>query len=285
MSDPNETLPGARSVPPPTGDTAPHERPAIPPQPVTPPRPAAPPVQIGGNVGGDVAGGDLNKELNAGRDIVGRDVVTNTTTTNVGFTVAAVTRLVLAVGALVAATAACFFAFGAVTVFGVVVAFNRPVNSNNQVAAVAFAANLANVRALPVGQPYQFGFTEEEISSYFHLLLEPNLQGQISGGQVRLLPSGQVAIMGRAAALGGLRFAATFGWQKNTPGAPLRLTGAFLHVLPLGNSPLGWIGVPVALLQPFETTLNSLFGNVALQAIQPLASANGPAWAVTVVGH
>ncbi len=280
MSDPNDKPPGAESGPPPAGGTAPHPRPAI------PPRPSTPPVQIGGSVGGDVAGGDLNKELNAGRDIVGRDVVTNTTTTNVGFSVAAVQSLVLAVGALVAATAACFFVLGAVSIAGVALAFNRPVNSNNQALAESLGANLANARALPVGQPYEFSFTEEEISSYFHLLLEPNLQGQISGGQVRLLPSGQVAIMGRAAALGGLRFAATFTWQKDTPGTPLRLTGAFLHVLPLGNTPLGWIGLPTVVLRPFETMLNSLFGNVALQEVHPLSNvSNGPAWAVTVVGH
>src|SRR5260221_7346147 len=167
LTDPNETLPGAGPKPlPPAGEpavtppaptapaceTAPHPRPAAPPP---------PPPHIGGNVGGDVAGGDLNKELNAGRDIVGRDEVTNTTTntTNVGFSAAMVQRLIVTVGALVAATAACFFVLGSVSAVAVAVAFNRPVNSNNQAAPPSFADNLAALRALPPGQPYEFSFT------------------------------------------------------------------------------------------------------------------------------
>jgi hypothetical protein len=281
MTDANDSLPAAQPNPPPpagpsAGDTDPHLRAARPPA-------APPPVRIGGNVGGDVVGGDLHKEQTAGRDIVGRDVVTNTSTTNVGFSVEAVQRLVLVVGLLVAATAACFFAIGGVTAAAVVLAFNRPVNSNNQAVAASFAANLANVRALAPGQSYEFSFTEEEISSYFHTTLEPLLQGEVSGGQVRLLDSGQVAVMGRSERLGGLRFAATFAWQKNTPGAPLRLTGVLLQVVPLGDSPLGWVGVPSAPLKPFETQLNSLFGRALLQDVHPLPQPH--TWDVTVVGQ
>jgi hypothetical protein len=136
---------------------------------------------------------------------------------------------------------------------------------------------------LPPGQPYEFSFTEEDISAYFHLMLEPNLNGEIRDGQVRLLDGKRLALSGRAQRLGGLRFAATFAWQKNEPGAALELTGAMVHLLPLGNSPLGWVPVPVAALKPLETMLNSLFGNVAIVDVKPLPE--GHAWDVTVVGH
>jgi len=243
-------------------------------------------VRIGGNVSGDVVGGDLNQEQNAGRDIVGRDEVTNTTTntttTNVGFSAAMVQRLIVTVGALVAATAACFFVLGTVSAVGLTVAFERFVPPN-QTAADSFAANLAALRALPPGQPYEFSFTEEEISSYFHLMLEPNLNGEIRDGEVRLLNARQLALRGQAKRLGGLQFAATFEWQKNKPGAPLELTGALVHLLPLGKSPLGWVPLPVAALRPVETMLNSLFGNVAIVDVKSLPE--GHAWDVTVVGH
>jgi hypothetical protein len=286
MSNPNETRPesgptprpppGESSPPPPAGQTAPHPRPGVPP-------PAPPvPAPIGGNVGGDAAGRDINKELNAGRHIVGRDAVTNTNT-NVGFSAAAVQRLLVTVGALLAATAACFFVLGGVSALGIVAAFMRPVNSNNQAAADKFAAELSVIRTLLPGLPYELSFTEEEISSYFHLVIEPSLHGDISGGQVRLLGSGQLVFLGRAKRLNDVLFAASFGWQKNTPGAPLRLTGALLNVVPLGDSPLGWLAVPTAVLRPVADTVNGLFGNVVFTDVRP--QPNGQGWDVTVVGQ
>jgi hypothetical protein len=284
LSDVNEATPGAGPQPqPPAGEPAAPQlsRPAS--ETAPHPRPALPPVHIGGNVGGDVAGGDLNQELNAGRDIIGRDVVTNANTTNVGFTAAAVQRLVLAVGALVAATAACFFVLGSVTAVGIGLAFERKVPNNNLAAAASFADNLAALRALPPGQPYEFTFSEEDINSYFFMTVEPTLNGEVRDSQVRLLDAKRLALSGRAQRLGGLRFAATFAWQTNRPGAPLALTSALVQLLPLGNSPLGWVPLPTLALQPLATRLNALFGNVGIVDVKSAPQAH--AWDVTVVGH
>jgi hypothetical protein len=273
LTNPTPPPTGEPALPPNDRQTAPHPRPG----------PPVPAVHIEGTVGGDVAGGDLNKELNAGRDIVGRDVVTSTNTTNVGFSAAMVQRLIVTVGALVAATAACFFLLGSVAAVGVVTALQRPVNTNNPAAAASFEANLAALRALPPGQAYAFSFTEEEISSYFHQIVEPSLNGEVMDGQVRLLDGRHLTLSGRARQLGWLQFAATFAWQKNEPGESLKLTGVLLHLLPLGDSPLGWVSLPPAALQPVESMLNSLFGNVEIVDVQPLPQ--GHAWAVSVLGH
>ena len=83
MTTPNDTQPGRRQRPPtpPSGEppaTKPHQRPEV------------PAVEVSGRVDGDVVAGDYEKNVRAGRDVVGRDVVTTTNTTNVGFSAAAV---------------------------------------------------------------------------------------------------------------------------------------------------------------------------------------------------
>ena len=92
MSTSPPTQPGEPRRPPPRADET---------QPRLRPEPIPPAIQVGGSVGGDVAGRDLNKTTTAGRDVVGGDVVT---TTNVGFSIEAVQRLVITVGVLVFAT-------------------------------------------------------------------------------------------------------------------------------------------------------------------------------------
>ena len=165
----------------------------------------------------------------------------------------------------------------------IVAALGRPVNSNNQTAAEEFAATLASVRSLAPGQSAEISFTEDQISSYFHLVIEPTLNGQITDGQVRLLDSGQLLISGHASQLDGARFAATFAPQQNVPRAPLRLTGALVRLVPLGNSPLGWVPVPTGALQPMADSLNSLFGNVEFTNVRPHPDTH--AWDVTVMGQ
>jgi hypothetical protein len=225
-----------------------------------------PAVHVGGSVGGDFAAGDLNKTLHAGRDIVGRDVVTTTTTTNVGFGIEAVQRLVITIGLLVFVTAACFFAGGAAVGGAAIAALNRSVGSNTQSAA-EFEAALAQLQRLPAGTAFSFPFTEEQISSYFRLTLVPERpELGISDGKVRLLDAGDVVVGGRAERLGRMAFAATFEWQT-TPGRPLALKAVALQVLPLGNSRLGWIPVPAGLLGNVENSVNALFGNVQLTAV------------------
>ena len=212
-------------------------------------------------------GGDVT----VGGDVAGRDVVkTTTTTTIVGFSPKDVQRLIIVVAAIVFATAACFFSGGVALGAGAFVALNRTVNSNNEAAADRFESYLAQLRALPPGQPFTLQFTEEEISSYFRLRLAPQIG--VTDGKVRLLDeSSQLLVTGQASDLGSLPFAATFELQ-DTPGAPLRLTSAAIRVLQLKDkngkiSSFGWMYVPTPLLQPLASNLNNLFSNVQLTGV------------------
>ena len=225
-----------------------------------------------------MAGGDLHKTTQAGRDIVGRDVVTNTSNVNVGFGIQAVQRLVLTVGLLVFVTAGCFFS-GGVAVGGVAIAaLSREVGSNPQ-ASSQFESGLQQLQSLPSGTPFTFSFTEEQISSYFRLEVAPNQAALgISDARVRLLESGGLVIGGRADRLGGAQFAANFQWTT-TPGRPLRLTGAALQVLPLGRAAFGWVVVPAFLLRGAETGINDMFNNVTFTDVT--TSANGQVWRVS----
>ena len=209
-------------------------------------------------------GGDVT----VGGDVAGRDVVkTTTTTTIVGFSPKDVQRLIIVVAAIVFATAACFFSGGVALGAGAFVALNRTVNSNNEAAADRFESYLAQLRALPPGQPFTLQFTEEEISSYFRLRLAPQIG--VTDGKVRLLDeSSQLLVTGQASDLGSLPFAATFE-LRDTSGAPLRLTSAAIRVLQLKDkngkiSSFGWMYVPTLVVQPLANNLNNLFGNVQL---------------------
>jgi hypothetical protein len=188
-----------------------------------------------------------------------------------------VQRLLITVGALVAATAACFFILGGVTVAGFVAALHGPPNNNNPAAAAAFQLQLSKLADPTQGPVYNLQFTEEELSSYFHLLAEPPA---ISNGQVRLLNSEQVLIAGNANPLGGREFAAVFNWQTDKPGAPLRLTGLWINAVPLGRLPLGWVQLPAGSFGWLADAVNQLFQGAALQDIHP--QPNGPGWDVSV---
>ncbi len=271
------------------GDTQPGKpvrrqpAPAPPAAPAPAPTPAPPPVQVSGTVGGDVAGRDLNKELNAGRDIVGRDVVTSTSTTIVGFSPKAVMQLVLSVGILVFVTAACFFSGGIFVGGAALVALERPVNSNNEAAARRFAEKLQLLQALPAGQFFQVIFTEEEISSYFRLVVAPTLPGGIRDGKVRLLDNGELVVGGQAGFLRDANFVATFAWQ-DVPGQPLRLKGAAVRLLP-GESAFGWVAVPGIALGPVTSQLNSLFSGVQFTNVVDGRVGTEPSWQVDGVGR
>jgi len=230
---------------------------------------------------GDVAGRDVVKTTTtAGRDVVGRDVVS---TTNVGFSATAVQRLLLTVGALVFATAACFFSGGLALGAGVFVALNRPVTSDNPVAAQSFAIKLALLKALGPGQPFSFPFTEEEISSYFRQIIAPQIG--VLDGKVRLLDEpGKLVVAGQATQFGNLPFAATFE-LRDTPGESLHLTGVVVQIIPLKDkegksSSFGWVVLPSFLFQGLAGDLNSLFGNVQLSTVAETATAPNPAWVV-----
>lgn len=197
MTTPNDTQPGRRPSPvtppadPPPPETKPHARPEL------------PTVAVSGRVGGDVVAGDYEKNVRAGRDVVGRDVVTTTNTTNVGFSAAAVQRLLITVGALVFVTAACFFSGGVFVGGAALAALDRPVASDDPAAAAEFADLLQTLQALPPGASVQFTFTEQQLSAYFRQVVAPTLPLDISEAKVRLLESGALVMGGRAGALGG----------------------------------------------------------------------------------
>jgi hypothetical protein len=239
-------------------------------------------VQVGGSVGGDVVSGDVHRVTTAGRDVVGRDVVTTTTTTttNIGFSAAAVQRLLITVAALVFVTAACFFSGGVFVGGAALAALNTSVNSDDPVAAAQFAESLKQLQNLPAGQAFSFTFTEQQISAYFRQVVAP--ANGIADGKIRMLDDGRLVVGGQAEALGGRPFAATFAWQ-DVPGAPLRLTSAAIQVLRLGRSSFGWVAVPTVVLQPLASRVNALFGDVRITGVNAVPQRE--AWNVTGVGQ
>ena len=297
---PTDTQPhrrGAPPAPPPppssvfAAPTEPNPRPPIPATPgsgriFATPAPEPPPaLHVSGRVGGDVIAGDRTETNTAGRDIVGRDVVTNTTntTTNVGFSVSAVQRLMVTVGMLVFVTAACFFSGGAALGGAAIAALNKPDTSANAGLAAEFADILATLQNLQPGEATTVQFTEAQISAYFNQIVAPTLPLDITAGKVRLLGDSQLVVGGRAGDLGNVNFAATFNRQDD-PGAPLRLSAAAVQALDLGGSPFGWVAIPTTPLQPLATGLNDLFGGVQITDVQSVP-ADVPVWNVTVVGQ
>lgn len=253
-----------------------------------PTRPPKPPPSLDVNIQGqrdvsvgDVAGRDVVKSTTtAGRDVVGGDVVT---TTHVGFNAAAVQRLLVTVGVLVFVTAACFFSGGVALGAGVFAALNRPVTSDNPVAAQSFAIKLAQLQSLAPGQPFSFPFTEEEISSYFRQIIAPQIG--VSDGKVRLLDEpGELVVAGQAAQYGNLPFVAAFE-LRDTPGEPLHMTSIAVQIIQLKDregksSSFGWVVLPPFLFQGLAADLNSLFGNVQLNTVAETATGPNPAWIV-----
>lgn len=298
------TQPSARPVvpPPPPSVFAPTEPNPLPPIPATPaartifatpapPPPARraappPPIEISGHVGGDVIGGDRTETTTAGRDVVGRDVVT-TTTTNVGFSAAAVQRLLLTVGMMVFVTAACFFSGGVVLGGAAIAALDRDVASDDPALAAQFADLLATLQALPPGEAVTVSFSEAQISAYFRQVVAPTLPLNFTDGRVRLVDDQQLVVAGRAGDLANANVAATFDWQT-APGAPLRLTGAAIQALPLDDGNLfGWVAVPTPVLEPLTAGINDLFGGVRLTTVTEQAPdpVQGPTWDVTAIGQ
>lgn len=267
MSQSDQTQPGDRPKPP-QAETQPRLQ-----------RPEPPAIHVGGSVGGDVAGRDLNKTTTAGRDVVGGDVVS---TTHVGFGVEAVKSLLVTVGALVFVTAFCFFSSGFVLGGVALAALDQDVASSPD-AAQRFANQLAALQNLQPGETATFSFTEDEISSYFRFVVAPSLGGlDITNGKVRLLDNGRLVVGGQAGALGGVEFATTFA-VTDTPGQPLDLNAAAVKLLPTRGTPFGWVLVPTRALGNVEETLNALFGNVQILGTE--ANDAGDGWTVSVVGY
>lgn len=249
-------------------------------QPDTQPPPTEPPRDASGNVSsqGDIqAGRDIAGRDIAGRDIAGRDILHEETTTNIGFSQQAVLRLVIAVGVMVFITGACFFSGGVAIGAGAFFALNRPVNSNLP-AAQDLQRKLDALRALPPNQPFQVTFTEEELSSYFRLIVGP--QNGIRDGKLRLLPEDKLVIAGNVDSLGGRSAAAVFSVQKNSDKL-LHLDSAAIRLVNIGRGQFGYVLVPTALLQPVADQVNAaLAGNYRVTNIREVTSENQPAWSI-----
>jgi hypothetical protein len=220
-------------------------------------------------------------EVTVRGDVAGRDVVTNTNTTTVGFSAAAVQRLLLVVGALVFVTAACFFSGGLLVGGVLVAALNKPV-AVSQSAALSMQSDIAALQNLPPGTPFQQTFTEEELNSYWELVVGPQIGLTPGTGAARLLSDNRVLLAGQFAALGNFKVMAVVKPLVNTPGKLFEVNSAAVRLVSLGNTSLGWLPVPAAALQPVMDGVNRLFGpSVELTA----ASVSGPALTVNGVGH
>jgi hypothetical protein len=219
------------------------------------------------------SGGDIT----VGGDVVGRDKITQTTVTHVGMTPEAVRRLVITVGALVFATAFCFFTTGIVAGAAALSAFQRELPSN-PAAAEDFQRGLQTIQAAPPGAAFQWSFEENDLSSYMRFTLGPQM-GLGDTGRARFMPSQQIAFKGKWAQLAGLPVMAVTTIQTNAQPV-YRLDSSFVQVLPLGEN-LGWVPVPNSMLQPFVDQINADIGTgyVARQVqYPPFVERDGQQW-------
>ncbi len=207
------------------------------------------------NVSGGVTvqpGGDAN----VGGDVVGRDKIqTTTTVTNVGMTPEAVRRLVLSVGALVFVTAFCFFSGGIVVGFAALQAFARPLPST-MAAAQDFQAGLNQVQALAPGQPFQWHYTETDLSSYMHFILGPQIGFD---ARARFLSSDEVAFQGNWSGMLGLPVTVVTRMETNSPQL-YHTVSAAVQILPLPNSNFGWVALPASAVQPLVDAISQNIG-------------------------
>jgi hypothetical protein len=222
------------------------------------------------NVSGGVTvqpGGDAS----VGGDVVGRDKVTQTTTTvtNVGMSPEAVRRLVITVGAMVFITALCFFSGGLAVGAVALQALGRPVDSSLENAA-RFQAKLDQVNAAEPGQLVVWGFTESELSAYFRHDLGPRIGIAPATGRARFLPDGQVEFYGRWSGFLNLPVLAVTNIKQDsavlyhTQSAAVRLFGS-------EDSAFGLIAVPDFVVQPLIDAINADIGHqlVAKQVQYP----------------
>ena len=205
---------------------------------------------------------DVEGDITVGGDVAGRDVVKPVTV--VGYSAQAVQRLVITVGALVFATAACFFSGGVVLGAGVIARLDDPpVNANGQSvnssedAAAILEAKLAAVDRLPAGQAFRLEFSEDELSSWVRFRASEELG--LADGKARFLgASGQVVVGGQLRSLGNLSIAVKFSLQPHSD-RPLRLESAAVKLIPIAGA-LGWMAAPNFLFTAFADQLNAQLG-------------------------
>ncbi|HLF25614.1 MAG TPA: hypothetical protein VJG32_04710 [Anaerolineae bacterium] len=209
-------------------------------------------------------GVDFQDDATIGGDVAGRDVVKPVTV--VGFSEQAVRRLLLMVGALVFATAACFFSGGLVLGATVFRSLNTPLPGESSFdAAVQFQNKIEQVRQLPPGQDFQLRFSEAELSAYVNFIA--GAQVGLSAGRARFIEPGRVAVGGELASLGNRPIATVFRLQENAA-EPLKLESGAVQLLRIEGSTFGWVAVPNAFFTPFANQVNDLLGNFRLIDLQ-----------------
>jgi hypothetical protein len=201
-----------------------------------------------------VSAGNVTVEGN----VAGHDVIQ--TTTNVGYSAAAVQRLLLTVGGLVFVTAFCFFSAGVLVAGTVAAVIGRSVEVS-QTAAQSMQASIDALSNLPAGTPFQQTFTEAELNSYWELVVGPQIGLKPGTGAARLLGGdNRLALAGQFAALGNFKVLAVVDPLVNVPGQLFKVDSAAIQVVPLGNTSLGWVPFPAAALQPMVDNVNKLAG-------------------------
>lgn len=220
-------------------------------------RPEPSPDQPGSTTTTNVSGG-VNVEadhVNVGGDVVAHDKVTY-----VGMSPQAVQRLVITVGVLVFATAACFFVGGVVIGSRAIAALNRPVDSSPQ-AAADFQQGLKEIAALPSGQSAVWSFGEEDLSSYIRFVLGPQIG--LSNGRARILPDGQIVFYGRWSGFLNLPVMAISSVQTNSDQL-FKVESAMVSVNPFVDpttvSGFGWVPLPSSVLQPIADQIGNAIG-------------------------
>jgi len=212
----------------------------------------------------DDSSGEINlragRDANVGGDVVGRDKVVQ-----VGYSPAAVQRLLITVGVLVFVTAACFFSGGVATGGAIAVLLqDRPASPE---AAQMMQNKLNFIQNQPAGAPFQETFTEVELNSYVKYIAGPQMGFAPGTGEARILDNGQLAISGRLEALGNLRVVAIFAPQTGPTDQLLKPVAAAVEILPLNNPAFGWVAAPPTLLADLDTSVNSALAGVEFTSV------------------
>lgn len=218
-------------------------------------------------------------DVSVGGDVAGRDVIRSTT--QIGFSEKAVQRLLITVGVMVFATAACFFSGGVVVGAVAFNAFDRPVDSSSE-AAQRMQNRVQFIQQLPAGTEFDLGFTEEELSSWVRFTIGEQIGFAPGTGRARILSADQLAIEGRLVEAGNVLVRATLRLTRD-PERPAKFEAVAVQVLDT-NSQFGWVAVPTAVVQPLETRLADLLGGVRLTSTAQLPETpQGPALVVSGV--
>ena len=187
--------------------------------------------------------------------MAGRAGVRNTTRAGLG---AAAQRRWLMAGGLAVVIVACFLGSGLLVDQTVMAELNRPVKFSRS-AAFSMRASLDALQAQPADTPFELAFTETALNAYWELIVGPQVGLKPGTGAVRLLSGNRVLLAGQFVAAGGFKILVVVAPRVDVPGQLFQVDSAAIQIVPVGNTRLGWLPVPVAVLQSLVDGANSLF--------------------------